>query len=143
MAVRPTFRETVRRGDSCASHSSEHERRQTPGEHAPAHPISREDPMMRYALLTLALVVPLTTASAQAKKRGAPQTQRTVTVVLPDEMTWGPAPAVLPVGAKLAVLAGEPTMAAAFTIRPFMSVGSPIAPHLHAATEHPTGSTRG
>src|SRR3989442_7485297 len=142
MAVRPTFRETVRRGDSCASHSSEHERRQTPGEHAPAHPISREDPMMRYALLTLALVVPLTTASAQAKKRGAPQTQRTVTVVLPDEMTWGPAPAVLPVGAKLAVLEGDPTKSAGFTMRPFIPDGYQIAPHFHPATEHLTVISR-
>src|SRR5439155_26498427 len=89
------------------------ERGPTPGEHAPAHPISREDPMMRYALLTLALVVPLTGASAQAKKGGA----RTVTVALPDQITWGPAPAVLPVGAKLAVLEGDPTKSAAFTMR--------------------------
>ncbi len=94
--------------------------------------------MMRYALLTLALVVPLTAASAQAKKGGAPQTQRTVIVALPDQITWGPAPAVLPVAAKLAVLEGDPTKSAAFTMRLFMPDGYQIPPHFHPATEHVT-----
>jgi len=94
--------------------------------------------MMRYALLTLALVVPLTAASAQAKKGGAPQTQRTVIVALPDQIAWGPAPAVLPVAAKLAVLEGDPTKSAAFTMRLFMPDGYQIPPHFHPATEHVT-----
>ncbi len=94
--------------------------------------------MMRYALLTLALVVPLTAASAQAKKRGASQTQRPVTIALPDQMTWGPAPAVLPVGAKLAVLEGDPTKSGAFTMRLLMPDGYQIPPHFHPATEHVT-----
>ena len=94
--------------------------------------------MMRYALLTLALVVPLTAASAQAKKRGATRTQRPVTIALPDQMTWGPAPAVLPVGAKLAVLEGDPTKAGAFTMRLLMPDGYQISPHFHPATEHVT-----
>src|SRR2546428_14175923 len=94
--------------------------------------------MMRYALLTLALVVPLTAASAQAKKGRALQTERTVIVALPDQITWGPAPAVLPVGAKLAVLEGDPTKSAAFTMRLFMPDGYQIPPHFHPATEHVT-----
>ena len=93
--------------------------------------------MMRYALLTLALVVPLTAASAQAKK-GALQTQRTVMVALPDQITWGPAPAVLPVAAKLSVLEGDPTKSAAFTMRLLMPDGYQIPPHFHPATEHVT-----
>jgi len=93
---------------------------------------------MRYAFLTLALVVPLTAASAQAKKRGATRTQRSVTIALPDQMTWGPAPAVLPVGAKLAVLEGDPTKAGAFTMRLLMPDGYQISPHFHPATEHVT-----
>ena len=93
---------------------------------------------MRHALLTtLALLVPLTAASAQAKKRAA-QPQRAVTVALPDQMTWGPAPAVLPVGAKLAVLEGDPTKPAAFTMRLFMPDGYQIPPHFHPAAEHVT-----
>ncbi len=94
--------------------------------------------MLRYALLTLALVVPFTTASAQAKKRGASQPPRTVTVALPDQITWGPAPAVLPVGAKLAVLEGDPTKSGAYTMRLLMPDGYQISPHFHAGTEHVT-----
>lgn len=94
--------------------------------------------MMRSALLTLALVVPLTAASAQAKKRGPSQTQRAVTIALPDQMTWGPAPAVLPVGAKLAVVEGDPTKSRAYTMRLLMPDGYQIPPHFHPATEHVT-----
>jgi quercetin dioxygenase-like cupin family protein len=97
-----------------------------------------EDPMMKYARLTLALVVPLTAASAQAKKRDAPQTPRTVTVALPDQMTWGPAPAVLPVGAKLAVLDGDPTKPGAYTMRLLMPDGYQLSPHFHPAPEYVT-----
>lgn len=94
--------------------------------------------MMRYALLTLALAIPLTAAAAQAKKRGASHTQRPVTIVLPDQITWGPAPAVLSVGAKLAVLEGDPTKRGAYTMRLFMPDGYQISPHFHPAPEHVT-----
>ncbi len=93
---------------------------------------------MRYASLTLALMVPLTVASAQAKKRGPSQTQRPVTIALPDQMTWGPAPAMLPAGAKLAVLEGDPTKPRAFTMRLLMPDGYQLQPHFHPAPEHVT-----
>ena len=91
--------------------------------------------MMRYASLTLALVVPLTVASAQANKRGA---SRPVTIALPDQMTWGPAPAMLPAGGKLAVLEGDPTKPRAFTMRLQMPDGYTIPPHFHPSLEHVT-----
>ncbi len=94
--------------------------------------------MMRYALLTLALLAPLTAASAQAKKRGAAQPPRPVTIALPDQLTWGSAPAVLPAGAKLAVLEGDPTKSGAYTMRLLMPDGYQIPPHFHPATEHVT-----
>ena len=94
--------------------------------------------MMRYALLTLALLAPLTAASAQAKKRGAAQAPRPVTIALPDQLTWGSAPAVLPAGAKLAVLEGDPTKSGAYTMRLLMPDGYQIPPHFHPATEHVT-----
>src|SRR5260370_20175953 len=94
--------------------------------------------MMRYALLTLALVVPLTAASAQANKGGANQKQRRVIVALPEQLAWGQAPAVLPVGAKLAVLEGDPTKSAAYTMRLVMPDGYQLPPHFHPGTEHVT-----
>src|SRR5690349_7176766 len=94
-------------------------------------------PIMRYALLTLALVVPLplSSASAQAKQHGA---AKSVAVFVPDQITWGPAPAMLPAGAKLAVLEGDPTKSAAFTMRLSMPDGYHIPPHFHPAFEHVT-----
>ena len=91
--------------------------------------------MMKYALLTLALVVPMTSAAAQAKQKGA---ARTASVFLPDQITWGQAPAMLPAGAKLAVLEGDPTKPKAFTMRLFMPDGFQIPPHFHPAPEHVT-----
>ncbi|HVH68381.1 MAG TPA: cupin domain-containing protein [Gemmatimonadales bacterium] len=92
--------------------------------------------MRTRTLLTLALVVP-TVVSAQAKKHGAAM-QRTVTVALPDQLTWGPAPAVLPAGAKLAVLEGDPTKSGAYTMRLLMPDGYKISPHFHGGVEHVT-----
>lgn len=59
-------------------------------------------------------------------------------VVSPDAMTWGPAPAVLPAGAKLAVLEGDPSKPGLFTMRLWMPAGYRIPPHYHAADEHVT-----
>jgi hypothetical protein len=66
--------------------------------------------------MLFAAVFSLTTSVALAQ--GAPTTGRAhAVVVLPDQATWGPAPAVLPPGAKLAVLEGDPTAAGPYTMR--------------------------
>jgi hypothetical protein len=59
-------------------------------------------------------------------------------VALPDQVTWGPAPDVLPPGAKLAVLEGDPTAAGPFTMRLQVPDRYRIPPHFHPATEHVT-----
>ena len=53
-------------------------------------------------------------------------------------LTWGPAPAVFPAGAKMAVLQGDPGKAALFTVRLDLPAGYKIAPHLHPAHEYIT-----
>ncbi len=53
-------------------------------------------------------------------------------------MKWGPAPAVLPPGAELAVLEGDPTVAGPYTMRLQMPDGYRLPPHFHPATEHVT-----
>ena len=57
---------------------------------------------------------------------------------MPDQLTWGPAPAMLPAGASLAVLEGDPTKPAAFTMRLRMPDGFQIPPHFHPANAHVT-----
>lgn len=93
--------------------------------------------MRNDALLVLALAGLPVVGSAQAKKHEAP-TKRAVTIALPDQVTWGAAPAVLPAGAKLAVLEGDPTKSGAYTMRLFMPNGYRIPPHFHAGVEHVT-----
>jgi quercetin dioxygenase-like cupin family protein len=93
---------------------------------------------MRTALLSAALLLPLTSLLAQQTTRAKGRASQTATVVLPDEVTWGPAPAVLPPGATVSVLEGNPAKAGAFTMRLRMPNGYRIPPHFHPVTEHVT-----
>jgi hypothetical protein len=51
---------------------------------------------------------------------------------------WGPAPAVLPAGAKFAVIDGDPAAKGPVTVRLVMPAGYHIAPHWHPTDEHVT-----
>ena len=53
---------------------------------------------------------------------------------MPD-LKWGPAPAVFPAGAKMAVLQGDPSKAEPVTVRLDMPNGYTIAPHFHPTSE--------
>src|SRR5437764_1334299 len=68
----------------------------------------------------LLLLVPLQLASAQAN------------------LEWGPAPAIFPAGAKMAVLQGDPSKTELFTVRLDMPDGYKIAPHWHPTDESVT-----
>ncbi len=52
---------------------------------------------------------------------------------------WGPAPAVFPAGAQMAVMGGDPTKAGQeFTIRLRLPDGYKLAPHTHPTDENVT-----
>jgi quercetin dioxygenase-like cupin family protein len=53
-------------------------------------------------------------------------------------ITWGPAPAVFPAGAQMAVLQGNPGSSGLFTVRLRLPDGYKIAPHTHPTDEHVT-----
>ncbi len=53
----------------------------------------------------------------------------------PAALKWGPAPAVFPQGARMAVVSGDPTKAALFTVELAMPSGYTIAPHFHPTDE--------
>lgn len=75
------------------------------------------------AVLVLStLVVPVLTA--QAASAASPARH------------WGPAPAVFPTGAKMAVVQGDPGKAGLFTIELAMPRGYRIPPHFHPTDEH-------
>ena len=56
----------------------------------------------------------------------------------PAEMKWGDAPPVLPKGAQVAVLHGDPAKKAPFTMRLKMPDGYKIPPHWHTRDEQLT-----
>jgi quercetin dioxygenase-like cupin family protein len=59
-------------------------------------------------------------------------------VFRPAELQWQEAPAMLPKGAKMAVLEGDPTQEGLFTVRMSAPDGYRIPPHWHPAFEHVT-----
>ena len=54
------------------------------------------------------------------------------------DLKWGPAPAVFPKGAEMAVLAGDPGKAGTFVIRLKMPAGYKIPAHHHPTDEYVT-----
>jgi quercetin dioxygenase-like cupin family protein len=55
-----------------------------------------------------------------------------------EDFTWGPAPAIFPAGAQMAVLQGNPGGTEMFTVRLRFPNGYKIAPHTHPTDEHVT-----
>jgi hypothetical protein len=56
----------------------------------------------------------------------------------PSQVTWGPAPPVIPPGAKLAVLFGDPGKDGPFVMRLKLPANYKIAPHAHSRAEDVT-----
>ena len=50
-------------------------------------------------------------------------------------LSWGPAPAVFPAGAKMAVLQGDPSKPEWFTVRLDLPSGYRVQPHFHPTDE--------
>ena len=77
--------------------------------------------------------------SGVALAQGTPSSAEQSAVLLtPDQVTWSPAPPILPAGAKRAVLEGDPQKEGPFTIRASFPNGYRIAPHFHPAVERVT-----
>ena len=60
------------------------------------------------------------------------------TVAAQSDLKWGPAPAVFPAGARLAVLQGDPGGSTMFTVRLDFPDGYVLPPHFHPTDEHVT-----
>ncbi|HJU72759.1 MAG TPA: cupin domain-containing protein [Gemmatimonadaceae bacterium] len=59
-------------------------------------------------------------------------------VAVPGKIAWAPAPPILPRGAQLAVVEGDPSKAGPFTMRLRMPDGYRLPAHYHPVTEHVT-----
>ncbi|AZQ65937.1 cupin domain-containing protein [Silicimonas algicola] len=84
--------------------------------------------MQRLTLVTALAVLAFTSTSlAQAHEPPAP--------ALPDTMTWAPAPPVLPEGAQIAVLSGNPSAEGPFVLRLKLPRGYEVPAHTHSGDE--------
>ena len=83
--------------------------------------------MLKFALGLIAL---LATASAGLAEE--------MTVTTPDALKWGPAPPVLPKGAQLAVLSGDPGATGPYVVRLKLPAGYAVPAHNHPTTENVT-----
>ena len=86
---------------------------------------------MKIALSTLITVI----ACAGVASTAAAETMDGHTVVSPQEIKWGPAPAVLPSGAEAAVLFGDPSKEGLFALRLKLPEGYSVPPHTHPVDE--------
>jgi quercetin dioxygenase-like cupin family protein len=86
---------------------------------------------MKIALPTLIAAV----AVAGAAFTAPANTMEGHTIVPPQEIKWGPAPAVLPPGAEAAVLFGDPSEEGLFVLRLKLPAGYSVGPHTHPVDE--------
>ena len=93
---------------------------------------------MKAPLLIPILLLTAGAACAQtsAPTRASAATKPTARAVnAPPETQWGPVPPVLPAGAQIAVLQGNPFGAGVYTLRLKMPNGYTVPPHFHPADE--------
>ena len=86
---------------------------------------------MKIALPTLIAAVAVACVASTAPA----YTMEGHTIVPPQEIKWGPAPAVLPPGAEAAVLLGDPSEEGLFVLRLKLPAGYSVAPHMHPVDE--------
>jgi quercetin dioxygenase-like cupin family protein len=62
--------------------------------------------------------------------------QKTHVLADPKEANWGPAPPMLPSGAQMAILSGDPTKPAPYVVRLKFPANYAIPAHTHPTDEH-------
>ena len=93
---------------------------------------------MKQRTIALALMVGLcaVAAGAQTPKPAAKPAAAAHVILTPGDMKWGPAPPVLPAGAQVAVLDGDPFKPGFFTLRLKFPDGYKIPAHTHPTDEN-------
>lgn len=93
---------------------------------------------MRTFLITLVVGASVVAAGAQTGSKAAKHVAAPATHVLltPDAIKWGPAPPVLPAGAQVAVLDGNPFAPGFFTLRLKFPDGYKVPAHTHPTDEN-------
>ena len=90
-------------------------------------------------VLVAASVIAFGTRATVAQKPAAPKKAATTAkhlLLAPGDMKWGPAPDALPPGAQVAVLDGDPSKAAPYSMEIKFPAGYRVAPHWHPTDEN-------
>ena len=93
--------------------------------------------------ITIAAALGIAACTKDASNTDAPSAPPTVATASAsrsalNDIEWGPAPSVLPPGAQIAVLEGDPGKAEPFTLRLKLPNRYKIPPHTHPTTENIT-----
>lgn len=91
---------------------------------------------MHKAMRQLATATVIATTLAAFASVAAAQTRQSGSTRVSKALTWGPAPAVFPAGAKMAVERGDPSKRGEFIVRLSFPAGYRIPPHWHPTAEH-------
>jgi anti-sigma factor ChrR (cupin superfamily) len=86
--------------------------------------------MMDRRLMALAFILTCSSAASAADDMKMPANA--------GDLQWGPAPPVLPKGAEMAVLSGDPSKDEPYVLRMKLPSGYRVAAHNHPTTEHVT-----
>jgi quercetin dioxygenase-like cupin family protein len=92
-------------------------------------------------VIYIAALVAIAACSEASGSEGAPDTTPTAPSASKadkQDIQWGPAPPVLPPGAQIAVLEGDPGGSGTFTLRLKFPNGYKVAPHTHPTVENLT-----
>ena len=82
------------------------------------------------------LIVPVVSAqTGQTGQKTKTTTQATAPKPQPAPLQWGPAPAVFPAGAQIAVVSGDPFKEGKFVIQLKLPDAYKLAPHSHPTVE--------
>lgn len=106
---------------------------------------------MKKICATLVSITLAVFASAQAPKAGKQESKTAARSTakaaakpaaknawLPNDIQWGPAPPMIPAGAQMAVLAGNPMGTGEYAVRIKMPDGYKVMPHWHPKRENVT-----
>lgn len=101
--------------------------------------LGRKSSLYKAVLLILgSLLMGNVRLQAQEHAMDSAKTKRSHVLLMPSQLVWGPGPAGLPGGAKLAVVSGDPSKEGLFTIRLWFPANYVIPAHWHPTDEHVT-----
>src|ERR1700724_3700493 len=86
--------------------------------------------------LALGICTAVVGAQTPTKRAAKPAAPAAHVILTPSDMKWGPAPPVLPAGAQVAVLDGDPFKPGFFTLRLKFPDGYKIPAHTHPTDEN-------